>query len=776
MWKLKNITAKNICAFRDMSYSPKQGCTTLVFGHNMDNNAQGSNGSGKSALIEAIAIGLTGDSLRKVKADEIINDAADEAVITVILSNPELGQMTINRKLSRTQPQAISVMLQTGPYDTDTEEIKLSSVLEYNKYILDMLGLTKDDIFSNFILSKHKYSSFLNASDREKKELINRFSNGQKVDESIEALHADMDEVKNRLHTAERDMAACQGRVEAINEQIVTTKSEHERKESRKAESIAAHEESIANYRSKIRQAKSRITELGSILDGQDKLDQILRDMEEDPKMSVADAYREIAALLPQYGVAPIANYANENDALNKELADCRKKAANTATTLKSYENDVNRAAKTHAELAEKYRKADAAHGPRIKVLEAAITESQQLISELETEGKKTRDQINSLNRDLDNVNQRLAGVIECPKCHHKFLLDSETPVEDLRKEAQAIERKLYRVKRTEDENSKKSQDAYTTVSTNRKELRAMDNESEQLSKEVSNALRCLNNLKGTVSTLNKDLTTENNRVAALEQRINNLRQALFDDAFAKLDAATKKAESEQESLETDIAAWNGSIETYQEAIENLKNTSIDDAIKELESKKEEYTKALNAAISKKESIESELAELTAQEARFSDFKTHLANSKIEALSQITNEFLEAIGSDLRIALSGYTLLRTGKIRDKISISVLRDGIDCGSFAKMSQGEQCRANLASILALHKLTNVNCQDGKGLDLLILDEILDATDEAGLASMFDALNALQITAMVVSHGLIHESYPHRMTVTKQNGVSTLSDDEP
>lgn len=776
MWKLKNITAKNICAFRDMSYSPKQGCTTLVFGHNMDNNAQGSNGSGKSALIEAIAIGLTGDSLRKVKADEIINDAADEAVISVTLSNPELGQMTINRKLSRTQPQAITVTLQAGPYDTDTEEIKLSSVLEYNKYILDMLGLTKDDIFSNFILSKHKYSSFLNASDREKKELINRFSNGQKVDESIEALHADMDEVKNRLHEAERNMASCQGRVEAINEQIVTTKSEQERKESRKAESIAAHEESIANYRGKIRQANSRIAELGSLLEGQDKLDQILRDMEEDFKMSVSDAYCKIAELLPQYGVASIADYARENDTLSKGLAGCRDQVTSLETSLKSLEKEANHASKIHADLAEKYRQTEAAHGPRVKVLEAAITESQQLISELEAEGMKTREQINSLNRDLDRANQRLAGAIECPKCHHKFLLDSEVPLTELRKEAQAIERKLYRAKRTKEKNVKKSAEAYDIVSANRKELRDMDNESEQLSRDVSNALRSLNNLKGSVSTLNKDLTTANNRVAAMEQRINNLRQALFDDAFAKLDAATKKAESEQESLENDIVAWNSSIKTYQEAIETLKNASIDDAIKDLESKKEEYTQALNSAISKKESVESELVELIAQETRFSDFKTHLANSKIEALSQITNEFLEAIGSDLRIALSGYTLLRTGKIRDKISISVLRDGIDCGSFAKMSQGEQCRANLASILALHKLTNVNCQDGKGLDLLILDEILDATDEAGLASMFDALNALQITAMVVSHGLVHESYPHRMTVTKQNGVSTLSDEEP
>ena len=40
--------------------------------------------------------------------------------------------------------------------------------------------------------------------------------------------------------------------------------------------------------------------------------------------------------------------------------------------------------------------------------------------------------------------------------------------------------------------------------------------------------------------------------------------------------------------------------------------------------------------------------------------------------------------------------------------------------------------------MHKLTNVNCDDDKGLDLLILDEILEATDEQGLSNIFDALN--------------------------------------
>lgn len=78
-------------------------------------------------------------------------------------------------------------------------------------------------------------------------------------------------------------------------------------------------------------------------------------------------------------------------------------------------------------------------------------------------------------------------------------------------------------------------------------------------------------------------------------------------------------------------------------------------------------------------------------------FKTYLANTKIEALSRITNEFLQDIGSDIRIRFDGYTVLKSGKVREKISISLLRDGMDCGSFGKFSAGEAARVNLATIL-------------------------------------------------------------------------------
>ena len=55
------------------------------------------------------------------------------------------------------------------------------------------------------------------------------------------------------------------------------------------------------------------------------------------------------------------------------------------------------------------------------------------------------------------------------------------------------------------------------------------------------------------------------------------------------------------------------------------------------------------------------------------------------------------------------------------------------------RGEAARVNLATILAMQKLVNSNCDGDMGLDLLVLDEILEAVDEAGLASMFEALNS-------------------------------------
>ena len=150
-------------------------------------------------------------------------------------------------------------------------------------------------------------------------------------------------------------------------------------------------------------------------------------------------------------------------------------------------------------------------------------------------------------------------------------------------------------------------------------------------------------------------------------------------------------------------------------------------------------------------------------------FKTHLANQKIDAIAAVTNGVLEDIVSDIRIEMIGFKVLKSGKVRDKITINVLRDGVDCGNINKFSAGERTRINLASIIALQRLTNANCENGKGLDLAIYDEILDASDESGIASYCEMINKMHLTSLVVTQGLVSESYKYR---TKQNGISTIS----
>lgn len=60
-----------------------------------------------------------------------------------------------------------------------------------------------------------------------------------------------------------------------------------------------------------------------------------------------------------------------------------------------------------------------------------------------------------------------------------------------------------------------------------------------------------------------------------------------------------------------------------------------------------------------------------------------------------------------------------------------------------------------------------------DLLVLDEILEATDEQGLSNIFQALNQLQVTSLVVSHGNIAENYPYKVVINKLNGISYIND---
>ena len=300
---------------------------------------------------------------------------------------------------------------------------------------------------------------------------------------------------------------------------------------------------------------------------------------------------------------------------------------------------------------------------------------------------------------------------------------------------------------------------------------RKLNTDNSEWLNKVDAAEKELQTLNYKLESLQRKSRQLSDKLTAIQADIENTRRKMFDQAYEILDSAITSRQREMKSLQEDIAATESSIETLYSTIGEINNTSPDEVIVSLKASLKTYRKKSEEVLKEKTEIEKELCTLREQEQRFGQFKSYLANTKIEALSKITNEFLESIGSDIRINFSGYTTLKTGKVREKISVSLVRDGMDCGSFGKFSEGERARVNLSSILAMQKLVNSNCDDDKGLDLLVLDEILAAVDEEGNAKMFESLNKLGITALVVSHGHVSESYAHTLTIRKENGESRI-----
>ncbi len=765
MWQLTKLEATNICAFEHLEYQPIQNQATLVFGNNLDNDSQNSNGSGKSALIEALAIGILGEPLRKVNADEIINDRFDEATVSIILFDDMADMsMVVNRKLSRKNPQDIQITL-------GDENIKQSSVADYNRYVLEQIGLNKDDILHNFILTARKYQSFLSSSDKDKKEIINRFSNGIMVDESIEALRADIEPIQQSLQEAESEVARCNGRISALAEEIENyIENESARKVTTQSR-IANIQASISDKRAEIREWKKQQGDTELLLESLDNIDADMQTLEKSDD-DIVGAYKKINSCFVQAKLPTISDYQakiensqKQCERLAEEITGLNNEVQNLSEKSKALENGLLAIEKSNQKEFDNLDK-------RSQEIHNEIVKLRDLVTQLREQDIDLSKKRNTVNQAIATMEKQLAGVIECPKCHYEFTLAGDIDVCEARKKLTQHKAELEEIEVSIRDINEKCAQRIEEGKAKRDEQTKIDDTKQALALAYNEANRKVINTQSAFLSLSNDLSAVKSKLKSAQKEIADMRKEMFDEVFDVIDDAIKRNEQDINRADRSIQMAQASIETFEEQIKQLQAPSQNNGLEHMKESKAKYEKDLEKAEANKKEIAAKLDALKVQEATFAEFKTYLANTKINAISQITNDFLEAIGSDIRVNLSGYTILKSGKIRDKISVSLIRDGIDCGSFDKFSAGEKCRVELASVLALHKLSNVNCEEGKGLNLLVIDEILDCTDEIGLANVFKALNDTQVTALVVSHGNIAENYPNRLVVTKQNGVSTIN----
>lgn len=770
MWKLNKIAARNLCAFRELSYVLHQGVTTLIFGDNRDNESQRSNGSGKSALLECIAIGVTGSPLRKIKNEEIINDTADECYVMLEFSNTSCNEVfTVERELYRKGASQVHCSIERDGKPIDTDEAVQHSVDAYGKYILEKLGITRDELFNNFVLSKHKYEDFLSCSDKEKKEIINRFSNGIVVDEAIEKVLEDIAPIETGLRDAELELSGVDGRIAMLTEQMEKEENSKEECARSKAERIAAIEQTITGKRAFIREKKLELTSLSNARTDILQTDTEIQGLENSDE-PLDDILEQVKIMVSAYGTLTDWNEVIESKKI--QLSSVEKNLANHQTNQKNATDKQARLTDAYTALESEYALFTKQYQTRNEVVEEELKSLGIKLHNLSRTGEELRTKRRNLSSAVESLKNKLAGTITCPACKHQFLVaDKEF---DVIAGQQELSKKQHSLVLIGNEITEAEQHCITvekqqrTITADRQAIRQKNDEWQQ---RLSAAGKDLQTATFELETMSRKEKQIRETIISLQKDIEGVRRKIFDEAFELIDAAYRTNERKKLTINDEVTAAESSIETLRTTIVEINNSSPDEIIESLRASLKNYRKKSEEILNAKDKIEQTLKQLQEQEQRFNQFKSYLANTKIEALSKITNEFLASIGSDIRIQFSGYTVLKTGKLREKISVTLVRDGVDCGSFGKFSEGEKARVNLSSILAMQKLVNSNCEGDKGLDLLVLDEILAAVDEEGNMKMFESLNRLGITALVVSHGHVSEAYPHTLVIRKEHGESRI-----
>lgn len=790
MWRITHIDCQDFISFRDARVDIPQNVCTLIYGVNLDNDRQKNNGTGKSSIIEAIAFGLTGEPLRDISdSKEIINDRADRANVRLELSNDyDNTRLTIDRTIDRKLPQKIEChKFDKDGIEIDVDKTSQPSVLDYNRYILDEIGLTKTDLYANFILSNSHYKSFFDANDKTKKAMINRFSGADVVDKAIEQIQADRKPVEDRLNKAKEAKISVDAKIEVVEQQIKDVDSKKEEFAHEKEVRINGLKEKIAVLRGEIRTNNEQIKRANKRLDDIDEAGAQIEDMQHE-SYDLSEAYHKVNSKLAEYKLAKTKDYLEMSKEADDRIRAISEKKAKKEQHVSLLGNDLRSAQKKVDAVKVKVdkfsaecKKADEDASKDLKDIQHDIEANERAIEVQWDKLKDLQDTSDRLDRVIREAHNQLHGTIVCPKCKHEFFLDEDISVEEVKKNLKSSEEKLKANKNLIDKaNSQYDKLKAEKDSLNKEKEVVNKSISErfdqmfELRKELDNAKTLLNGITFEIGDTKRVIDTLENDIKTEQSKIDNMLRNMLGEALDIIDAAIDTGERYVNTIKDKNVAAKASIEAYEKSIETTRNSSQDDFIKSLDKSLVELKTEQSDAIIALNKVQKEFDKYMLQENYFVEFRSYLANKKVEAIAGVTNYFLELIGSDMRVEMLGFKRLKSGAIRDKITVNLLRNGVDCGSFGKFSAGERARVNLASILGLQRLTNNCAEDGKGLDIVILDEVLEASDTTGIDASCKALNRLGVTSLLVTQNPTAESEGHTLVVTKEHGYSTINEE--
>jgi DNA repair exonuclease SbcCD ATPase subunit len=219
--KIDKVKVKNFYCFVDaeLDFSKYTGLT-LIKGVNKDNF--GSNGSGKSALLEAVFFGLTGKTVRKSTEPAIINNKTKKGCIVEIHLN---NGVVIRRSKKPTKLELfVDGVNQTKQHAAATQD-----------YIDELLNTNYKILLSSMFFGQSNNLNFLDATSNDKRLILRNFLN-------LEEIFVLRDRIKDFKSEFWRDVSVQESLVEEFEKSKKSLEASLTQINEESRESLAAYE------------------------------------------------------------------------------------------------------------------------------------------------------------------------------------------------------------------------------------------------------------------------------------------------------------------------------------------------------------------------------------------------------------------------------------------------------------------------------------------------------------------------------------------------------
>lgn len=307
MWNPISIEIHNLFAHKNSTYEFKNNTCTVIFGDNKDDKGLQNNGAGKTTLFEAVCIALTNESLRGLKKESFINREADDCNIIFCLENSAMKmKLRIERQFFRgSKPAKIAI------YENGELNSQIVSVNEANKRVLELIGISREDLLRYFIISQDNHYTFFTASDSEKKEIMNRITSADMVNPVIEQLD---------LKFKEKDAEYKQ-----INDEIGKLSDKRELLEEQKKEVL---------------DNDNTVYEIKRITESKETAEEVIRDKKNDIanyKKRIAELDKELSDIV----LTDVTELVKKKKKIQSECDDLESELLNNKKLLKKLKNEL---------------------------------------------------------------------------------------------------------------------------------------------------------------------------------------------------------------------------------------------------------------------------------------------------------------------------------------------------------------------------------------------------------------------------------------------------